>query len=70
MTLLQCLHDVAPFVGHNLIRLCPVPSCQGVVPERQAGFDFVPFDFAATRRDVDAAMANFALQVPCRAVPI
>eukprot|EP00752_Nemacystus_decipiens_P011387 g10117.t1 len=37
----------------------------GVVPERQPGFDFVPFDFAATRRDVDAAMANYALQDAC-----
>ena len=42
------------------------------MPERQAGFDFVPFDFAATRRDVDKAMANYALQVysVCRGVPL
>lgn len=38
----------------------------GDVPERQPGFDFAPFDFAATRRDVDGAMANFALQVPLK----
>ncbi|CAM9158865.1 unnamed protein product [Ectocarpus sp. 8 AP-2014] len=37
----------------------------GNVPERQVGFDFFPFDFAATRRDVDAAMANYALQDAC-----
>ncbi|CAM9485685.1 unnamed protein product, partial [Hapterophycus canaliculatus] len=37
----------------------------GEVPEQQAGFDMVPFDFAATRRDADAAMANYALQDAC-----
>ena len=35
----------------------------GEVPERQGGFDFVPFDFDATRRGVENAFHTFALQV-------
>ncbi|CAM9458655.1 unnamed protein product [Discosporangium mesarthrocarpum] len=38
---------------------------QGVVPERQAGFDFKPFDVSATRKGVHEAMSAFMLQDAC-----
>lgn len=36
---------------------------QGLVPAPQEGFDFKPFDFDQTRKEVDKAMADYALQV-------
>lgn len=35
----------------------------GEIPQRQPGFDFIPFDFEATRRGVESAMSKLALQV-------
>ena len=56
---IQPTHPTHP----TLLTFICVTFLIGRVPARQPGFDFAPFDFAATRRGVDTAMANFALQV-------